>query len=171
LFPVWQQVDGTSLLQLDEDRAVAVPFAEGEVVDAQHLGSGSDERTLPAQLLEERVRTDGQSQTSCHIGARFLTEGMAAELEGLRQADGPPGVALHEARQALGEDAAGAGALVAEELAAPNPQANLDAVPGQVGHGLGVATMNSLRRAAAVRAGHLGADGGDHSRIASASGA
>src|SRR3989441_11826986 len=56
-----QQGDGLAALQVDEDRAVGVAFAQRPIVDAEHLRRGGVSLWLPAEDAQERVPADPQA--------------------------------------------------------------------------------------------------------------
>ena len=112
---VWQQVDDLVPLQVDEDGAVALPFAPGPVIDAQLSNRGRG-RYHPPQLGQQGIGTDRTSQDRqdpCGtFGTHFQRHLMALCVQSGGRA--PPGA--RDGGQAFTEDALGAVCLVAEIL-------------------------------------------------------
>ena len=52
---VREQGDGLAAFQIDEDRAIRVAFAQGEIVHPQHAGRGERRGRLPPEQAQQRV--------------------------------------------------------------------------------------------------------------------
>jgi len=116
-------------LEVHEDGARGVAFSETEVIHAQHphvLGFGT---MGTPDTIQESVGAHEQTQFVGEPGSRFASESESDPLQGLPLTVGATGVDAGHLIQALGEDPALAGGLVAEELAHSNPKAHRCTAP------------------------------------------
>ena len=58
--PLWEQGHGLVALQ---DRAIGVPFPQGEIVHPQHGGRGERRGRVPTEQAQERVPAHGEAPT------------------------------------------------------------------------------------------------------------
>jgi hypothetical protein len=150
-------------LEIHQRGAVADALALGPVVDAEGYGRGVDgERCTPDQVDQGR-RTDLHTDLPREARTGFATEGKG---DGAQERGEPVGGACRgrdDARQALGEDAAGTGGGGAEEFAHAQEQPEWRATPGEIGRATSVVTMDARGRSltAGTDRGRRGGSQGD----------
>ncbi len=151
-----QQGDGLAALQVDEDRAVGVAFAQRPIVDAEHLRRGGVSLWLPAEEAQERVPADPQVPRVAEAYPGFPPQRDAERHQALGQAQGTARPGGRNGGQAFGEDAARAGAVAAAPFAHAQLKAHTILRPGQIGQRALVVTMDAPGRGGAQRTGCAG---------------
>src|SRR5918911_2085622 len=146
-----QQIHYPVALEVHHDRGGAVAPLETEVVHAHHTHISALVVESAPDAVQEGVGTDEESQLSGKPRSGLAAQRECDPLQSLPLAIGAAREGLGHLIQALGEDPALAGRLVAEELAHPDPQAHRCATPGKVGQRTGVETMDPARSLAAHR--------------------
>ena len=114
---IGEQGHGLAALQIHQDRAIGVPFPQGEIVHPQHGGCGKRRGGLPAQLPQQGILAHGQGPgvAEAHPGRPPKSDAKGGQALGQPQrAPGPGG---RHGGQAFGEDTARALAIRAEPLA------------------------------------------------------
>src|SRR5687768_14979531 len=139
---IGQQVDPAPALEITEDRAVALAFAPGPVIDAEHPRR---ERRLEIGLADAAQQgrradrhADPGGQTRSRIAAQRPSDGA---MRGA-QAVGMAGPATGDVRQGLAERAARAGVIDAAK--APDLHAQDDRATRQITQATPVMTMDTL---------------------------
>jgi len=151
-----QQGHGLAALQIDQDGAIGVPFAQGEVVHTQHGGCGERRRGLLAQSAEQGVAAHHHVPRVAELHPSLPPKRPADGEQALREPQGAPRPGGRDGGQPFGEDAAWAGAIAAKPLAHTQLEAHPILRPGQVRQGAPIVTMDAPRRGGAQRTGGAG---------------
>src|SRR6266446_2188525 len=150
---LWQEGDGLAALQVDEDRAVGVAFAQRPVIHAQHPGRRGVRLRLPTEQAQERVPADSQVPRVAEAYPGFPAQRHAERDEALGQPQGAARPGSRDGGQAFGEDAARTGTFVAQPCADPQLEGHPILRPGQVCQGAPVVTMDTPRWSGTERTG------------------
>jgi hypothetical protein len=120
-----------------------VTLPQGDIVDAEDLWGDRHGAGGPTDHPQQGVPTDGEASrlTQSHPGRP--TEGQADGEEAGHQPQRAPGPRCGNARQALGEDAAWAYRIGAEEFTDAKLPGDGIATPRQIGERPGVMTMGT----------------------------
>jgi len=132
--PIGQQIHRPAGRQVNQDRAVTLPFAEGEVIDAQCLRGSPQPGRVPGLLeaVKQSVRAQEQAEGAGNAGGGLSTNQPVQLLQGIGQARRLASIAPSNTGNRLGEDTPGAIWVVAEELAAGQFNPHGIFRPGQV---------------------------------------
>ena len=124
----------------------------GPIVDTEHLGRGHIWEGQTTEQAQEGVATDGQAQGHGSSRAPAVpASAMAMCDQPVHEPLRPPRPRSDERGQPLGEDAAGAAAIGAEELPHLEVEHDAPCSPGEIGHRADIATMDPPRRKPADR--------------------
>jgi hypothetical protein len=151
-----QECHGLPVLQVHQDRAIGVPFPQGEIVHPEHPGRGqSGQRQLPEQA-QESVPAHHHVPLVAKLHPSCAPQGHAEGAQALGQPQGAPGPGSGHRGQAFGEDTATAGTIAAKPLADAQLQVHPILCPGQVRQGAPIITMDASRWSGAQRTGGAG---------------
>ena len=112
-------VHGVVPLHIDADRPRRWPFPIGPIIHPKDGGGGMHRQGEPAYHTQEGVSADGSTQALAERRPRRPAEGPRDLGQPVHQPLSPPGPGGDELGQALGEDAACAAPVGAENL--PDP--------------------------------------------------
>jgi hypothetical protein len=138
---VGQQVDRPVALQIDDDRAVALPTPPGPVIDADDARRQNWFDLHGPDQAQQRVAADRHGEPVRQAGAGFATGMKSDAALGLGKSDGPPNPRRGHLRQALGEDPArapGSGAAKATDL---KIEMTDPALPGKISEMANISAM------------------------------
>jgi hypothetical protein len=102
--PIAEQIDDLTPLQVDQDRAVAMAFAEGPIVDPERPWRGRRDHGRATDQAEQGGRAGRHPEALNNPGAGLATQRERQETHHLGEASGPTSVAIHHAGQPFGED-------------------------------------------------------------------
>ena len=161
--PLWEHVNRTAGLDIDQHRAVDMPLTQREVIDAQHqhspaigVGGGADQ---PYQ----RRAADRARQPAGQPGTSAPAQRHGHRLQDTLQTACPPAIAGGQARHLLGERRLRAGIVAAEEPAGPQVNKHFLGAAGGIGQLPLIPAVHPPRHHAAARAGcFAGAGPGQH---------
>ena len=122
-FPIGEEGQGASPGEVQQEGAVSVALPQREVVHAEHPWGTARGAGGAADHPQQGIPADDEAQRPT-------------------QPHGPPGPRRDNIRQALGEDAAGACRLAAEQLADAELPCDPVATPREVGYCPGVPTVD-----------------------------
>ena len=141
-----QQVDHLARFEIAQDRAVAMAFAPGPVVDAKHARSSNQRlRTAMMKFTQQRRPARQQTQTYPKSRPRSTAQGKGKPTQRFARPAAPSAVACHRARQRFREDLVAANRLYAEEPTRLQPDRNRNTIPWEVGQPSNVPAMNLPR--------------------------
>ena len=154
-----QECHGLPALQVHQDRAIGVPFPQGEIVYPEHPGCGCGSGSFRSRRRRVfRLTTRSHWWPSC-------TPAVPPGPRRGRPSDGPAagcaGPGGGHRRQPFGEDAAVAAAIAAKPLADAELKAHAVMRPREVGQGAPIVTMDAPRWGSAQRTGCTGLRGAD----------
>ena len=86
--PIREQRDGLPALQVHQDRAIRLPFAQGEIVHPQHPGRGQDGLRQPAEQAQQRVAAHHQIPRVAEMHPGLAPQGDAEGAPGAEPAAG-----------------------------------------------------------------------------------
>jgi hypothetical protein len=130
--PSRQYLHDLVLLKVNQDSAVAMAFAEGPIIDAEHPGS---------RLIGDRDTRNEAQQSGCtgghppalnDPGPRLTSQRKGQNAEDRHKARRPPSVRSDDVWQPFGEDPPRASRLAAVELADTQVESDRLATPWQV---------------------------------------
>jgi len=147
------------VLEVDQNRAVAMAAAERPVVYAQHAGVRRLGERSPPDEAQERGRAGGKAQPVHHASAGLAAEREGEQAQDVHEPRRTSRVRRNNPRQPFGENASGTGVAITEEFAHGEHQADAVLAPGQISERAPVATVNTAGEAAANRTGGFGARG------------
>jgi hypothetical protein len=142
--PSWQDFHDLVLLKVNQDGAVAVAFAEGPVIDAEHPGSRLLRYRDTANEAQQGGWTGGHAQALNDPGPRLTSQRKGQNAEDRFKPRRSPSVRGNEVGQPFGEDPTRANWLTAEELADMQEETDREATPWQVSDGPLVVAVNRL---------------------------
>jgi len=149
--PLREQGHGLPALQVHQDRAIGVPFAQGEIVHPQHPGCGqSRKRQLPEQA-QQGVPAHRQGKLLAEVHPRLATQGEPHSNQTLGQPQRAPRPGGGDRGQPFSEDATAAVTIAAKPLAHAQLEAHAIRRPGQIRQGAFVVTVDMLRGGGAQR--------------------
>jgi hypothetical protein len=151
-----QQGHGLAAFQINEDGAIGLAFAQGEIVYPQHAGRGERRSRLPTEQAQQSISTHGQGKLLAEVHPRRATQSEPHSTQMLGQPQRAPRPRGGHRGQAFGKDTARAVAIAAKPLAHPQLEAHTVLRPGQIREGAFVVTMDTLRRERTERTGHAG---------------
>ena len=91
------------LFQVEQDRSIALAFAERKIVDAQHAGRHNGWLGELAYEAQQRIAAGGHMQALAGSSASRTAPGQSEMLERLLQAQRALGIGLKKIVQALGK--------------------------------------------------------------------
>ena len=147
---------GLPALQVHQDRAIGLPFAQGEIVHPQHPRRGQDGLRQPAEQAQQRVPAHHQSPRVAEMHPRLAPQGDAEGDQALSEPQRAPSPGSRHGGEAFGEDTTRTGAIAAKPLADAQLEAYPILRPGQVGQGAPIVTMDASRWRGAQRTGGAG---------------
>ena len=153
---LWQQGHGLAALQVHQDRAIGVPFPQGEVIHPQHPGRGERRGRLLAEHAQQGVAAHHHVPRVAELHPSLPPKRPAEGDEALREPLGTPRPGGRHGGQAFGEDTTRTGAIAAKPLADAQLEAHPILGPGQIGEGALVVTMDTPGRGSAQRTGGVG---------------
>jgi hypothetical protein len=124
--PIREEIDDTVPLEINQNRAIPMPAAEGEVIDTQDPWHGSAIDRGGPDGAQDRIRASPHPQPHQESCARFAPHDEADQFQGLGTARSPPRVRSNDTGESLGEDAALAGVGAAPEASHRQAQTNRD---------------------------------------------
>jgi len=151
-FPIGQHLDRTMGLQIDQQRAVAVTFFPGEIVQTQHLRGLACRNTRAADEPQERITARGHRQALRQLCACFASLREGDLHQGLGLSQGAPGVGVRERREAFRKGGARAAMGSAPKAAHLQAHAHRSLLAGQIGQSACVVAMHLGRWLGAFRA-------------------
>ena len=158
---VGQQGQGPPLFEIQQEGAVGVTLPQRELVHAEDV-RGADRRAGgTTDHAQEGVAADGEAERPAQSDPSRPPEGQADSEEAGHQPQRAPGPRCGNARQALGEDAARAHGIAAEQLADAQLPGDAVATPGEIGECSGVRAMDIPGGDIAPRAVGCGLGGSD----------
>lgn len=162
---IWQQVEHTVPLQVDEYAAVALGLALRPIVDAEHPDRRC--RRVAGGHLQEpqqgiRTGAGGHAEFAREASPRLATEGEPDQLECAGEARGAAGVGRGRAGQPLAEDPAWVAWHLADEAAHVHLEGDGEPVPGKIGQVAGVPALDPPAGAPAPGADRLAPAGARH---------
>src|SRR5581483_8058450 len=156
---IWQEVDYTAPLEVDKDRSIAMAPTEGEVVDPQHAWIRMIGQRAPPNGAEQGIGASPHGQPAQDAGTGLAAQREPDDFECLSQSRRAASVGSGDTRQALGEDTPPAIGSFTEEPTDGELNGDGDAMPGKVGEGAEVATVDTEGRLTTKRAGGAGGGG------------
>ncbi len=118
--------------EVTNDRAIALPTAQGEIVDADgRRRGGGDDRRAPHQP-QERIRARRHPQVGQQAATTLAAEGKPELRQHGQQALGLAGIWGRQGGDLLREDRARARGVVAPEAADLQPHRHRHPLPGQI---------------------------------------
>ena len=148
------------ILQIDQDRPIALPASPRPLIDPQHLGGGGGRRRGRLHQPQQGGGTGAQPQPVPEPCPRLPAEGQAAGAQALGEPQGPAGPRRRHRGQAFRENLAGARGLVTKKLPHAEVQAHRIRPPRQIGQGAGIPAVDPGGRRMAERAADTGAGRG-----------
>jgi hypothetical protein len=82
-FPIRQGLDRTMRLEIDQQRAVAVAFFPGEIVQAQYVRGLARGNSCVADEPKEGIAAGGHREALRQLHARFASDGKGDLREGV----------------------------------------------------------------------------------------
>ena len=153
---VREQGDGLAAFQSNEDGAIGLAFAQGEIVHPQHAGRGERWGRLPTQQAQQRIATHRQVPGVAEAHPRLAPQRHTERDEALGEPQRAPRPGGGHGGDPFGKDAATAGAIAAKPFAHPQLEAHAILRPGQIRQGAPIVTMDAPRRGGAQRTGGAG---------------
>jgi hypothetical protein len=162
-----EQRHGLVALQVYQDRAIGVPFTQGEIVHPQHGGGGESRPREPAQHAQQGIAADHHVPLVAEVHPGLPTQGHAeGGDQALGQPQRAPGPGGDELRQPFGEDAARTAAIGAEKLPHAELEYDTDGGPWEIGESAPVVTVDAPGGKPADRTVYQGLRRGDaHSQL------
>ena len=143
---IGQQVDDTPLLQVADDRAVALTLLPGEIVDADDPHPGGRRCRTSAQQADQRVGGHRRGQSFGELLARAPAESHRDDVQQIVKAGAAPRVHDAAARaEPLGEDLAVAVRRSAPETAGRQSDREPPSMSRQVKQAAVISTVNCGR--------------------------
>ena len=115
--PLREQRHGLAALQVHQDRAIGVPFAQGEVIHPQHPGRGERRGRLLAEHAQGGWRGSSPRPTRGRAAPQPSPKRPAEGEQALSEPQRAARPGGDHRGQAFGEDAAAAGAIAAKPFA------------------------------------------------------
>src|SRR5918912_4228139 len=145
------------ILQIDEDRPVALPPPPRPLVHTDALRSGGSGSWSRSHEPQQSRRAGPQPQPGRETGTSLATEGDPIREEELGESQGPSCPRSSDRGEAFGENLPRACWIITEKLAHAELQAHGVGTPRQVGHGPCIPAVHPRGPHVAERAGN--ADG------------
>ena len=140
--PIGQQGQGPPPFEIQQERAVGVTLPQGELVHAEDLWRADHRAGGAADRPQEGVPADGETESPAQPHPSRPTQGEADGEEACHQPQCAPRPRRHQAGQSLGEDAAGALPIGAEEFTDAKLPGDGIATPREIGECPGVMTVD-----------------------------
>jgi hypothetical protein len=141
-FPVGEEGQGPPPFEIQQEGAVGVALAQGEIVYTEDLRRANRRVGGAADHPQQRVTTHQESEVPTEPHPGRPTQRQAHGEETCRQPQSLPGPGRHKSRQALGEDAAWACRIAAEQFADAEPPGDPVSTPGEIGQCPSVMTVD-----------------------------
>ncbi len=154
---VRQDIDGAMLLQVDNQGAVTLPFAEGKIVDPDDLRRWWGRQGGAALQSPERGGTGRHPQLADPQCPSFAAEGKGHPLQPAGEAGRPTGIGDDGWPEAFSKDRPAAPRIVTEKAPDLHQHPHNAVRPRQIGHGPLIAAMDA--------GGGFGADGTRRHRL------
>ena len=147
---------GLATLQIHQDRAIGMPFAQGKIVHPEHPGRGEDRPRQPAQHAQEGVAAYHQVPRVAEAHPSLPTQRHAEGDQALGEPQRASGPGSGDGGHPFGEDMPRAAAMTTKPLADAELEAHTILRPGQIGQDASIATVDAARRCGTGRTGHAG---------------
>jgi hypothetical protein len=152
MIAVRQHIHWAMLFEVNEQRAVGVALAEGEVVHTKNTRRGKGRLWRIAHDAQEGISAHGHAEERAQTGTCLTAKGLSDGQEGARESSCPLGFERQQVGEALSKCASWTGLVIAEEAAHLEQEPNRLSTHGQIAWGAEIAAMNALRELAAGRA-------------------
>ena len=152
-----QEVKPLVILEINEDRAIALPTPPRPLIDPQHLRGGRRRRRGCLHQPQQGGGTGAEPQPAPESCARLPAESEAAGAQALREPQGAACPRCSDHGQTCGENLTGARGLVTKKLAHTEVQVHRIWPPWQISQGAAVPTMDPWGERLAARATDPGA--------------
>jgi hypothetical protein len=130
------------LYEVQQERAVSVALAQGEIIHAEHLWGDHRRAGGTTDHPQQGVPTHREAERLAQPCPRNSPERETDGEEACCQPSCVPRPRCYNAGQSLGEDPTGTRPIAAEELADAEPPRDPLATPRQIGQRPGVATVD-----------------------------
>ena len=151
----WLEVDRSMGVEVDEDRSIALAFAEGKIVDAEMAWGGRRGGRLTTGEAQEGIGADGHTLAPCQAATRFTTNFQPKMALLIKQTCGAAGIGQQQSWYGLAKRLAPAVCVVAEEATDVEVELNGDMGQGQIGQRTLVAAMHAPGPVLAARTDRL----------------
>ena len=132
-------------LQVDQQRAVAVAFFPGEIVESQHVRGLALGNSRAADEPQERLAAGGHREALRQLRTRFASYRKRDLGEGLGLSQGPPGVGARQLREAFRKGGTRATAGSAHEAAHLQAHVHRSSLTWHIGQRARVAASDAGR--------------------------
>ena len=156
-----EEVQDAMRLQIDQDRAVALPPPPRPFIHPEYLRRGGVKCGGRLHQPQQGVGTGAQPQPVPELCPRLPAKSQAAGAQALREPQGPACPRRSHRGQAFRENLAGARGLVTKKLAHAEVQVDRIRPPRQIGQGAGIPTVHPAGECMAEGAADTGT-GGSH---------
>jgi hypothetical protein len=112
--------------EVDEDRPIALAFAERNVVDTEIAWRGRRGRRFTTGEAKEGIGADDHTLTPCQAATRLTTNFQPKVALLIKQAGGAAGIGKHQSWHGLAQRRASAVCVVAEEATDMKMELNRD---------------------------------------------
>jgi len=143
--PLWEQRHRLATLQVHQDCAVGLAFAQGEIVHAKDGGGEERRGGLPTQQAEQGIAAHHQSPLVAEMHPGLAPQRHTKGHEALSEPQRAPGPGGGYGGQAFREDTTRTGAIVAKSLADAQLEGHPILRPRQVRQGAPIVTMDAPR--------------------------
>ena len=154
--PLREQRHGLPALQVHQDRAIGLPFAQRKIVHPQHPRRGQNGLRQPAEQAQQRVPAHHQRPRVAEMHPCLAPQGDAEGDQALGEPQRAPSPGSRHGGEAFSEDTTRTGAIAAKPLADAQLEAYPILGPGQVRQGAPIVTMDASRWGGAQRTGGAG---------------
>ena len=113
----WQERHGLAALQVDQDRAISVPFPQGEIIHSKHPGRGERRGRLLAEHAQQGVAAHHHVPRVAELHPSVPPKRPAEGDQALSEPQRAPRPGGRDGGQPFGEDTAAAAAIAAKPLA------------------------------------------------------
>jgi hypothetical protein len=144
-------------LQIHENSAVVVAAPKGEIVHTKHARGDKAGRRGFLESVKQGTRADSHTERGSNPCGGFAANEQCQFPQSIRQSRGFPSIPRRDRWYWLCENAADAGAIVAEESARRDFYLNSVALPGQIEQSSTVTAMHSVTETATERTANPGA--------------
>ncbi len=140
---VRQDVDRIALVEVNQQRAVGLSFAQREIVDAKVLRRRHERLWRPSHTAQQRVATRRLSQACGETCASSAAKGQSEGLVVINKATRATGPRGNNGREALRKDAPWARVGRAKPLPGGQLEAHGEIGPGEISDRAGVPAMDA----------------------------